>query len=126
MTIANRDAAKAQKLATEVGSRAAPFEETLRGGDYDVVVNATSLGQSDVGDACPVPGDAIRAGQVIMDIVYKPVLTRLVRAARSRGAVVVHGGRMLLHQAAAQFELYTGCSAPLGAMERALRQGIGE
>jgi shikimate dehydrogenase len=125
-TIANRDAARGEKLAAEVGSRAAPLEETLRAGEYDVVVNATSLGQTDVGDRSPVPEDAIRAGQVVMDIVYKPVLTRLVRSARSRGAVVVHGGRMLLHQAAAQFELYTGRAAPLGAMERALREGVGE
>ena len=71
--------------------------------------------------ASPVPEDAIAAGQTVMDIVYKPMETALVRAARARGAIVVHGGRMLLHQAARQFELYTGVPAPLEAMETALR-----
>ena len=52
-----------------------------------------------------------------MDIVYKPIETALVRAARLRGARVVHGGRMLLWQAARQFELYTGHEAPAQAMD---------
>jgi shikimate dehydrogenase len=60
-----------------------------------------------------------------MDIVYKPFETELVLAARRRGAVAIHGGRMLLHQAAGQFELYTGTSAPLAAMEAALLEQIG-
>jgi shikimate dehydrogenase len=55
-----------------------------------------------------------------MDIVYKPVRTALVKAASERGARVVHGGRMLLYQAAAQFELYTGRPAPLDVMDAAL------
>ncbi len=60
-----------------------------------------------------------------MDIVYKPIETALVQAARAAGAPVIHGGRMLLHQAAAQFELYTGQQAPLDAMDAALRRAIG-
>jgi shikimate dehydrogenase len=48
----------------------------------------------------------------------------LLRGARARGATVVHGGRMLLHQAAEQFHLYTGRPAPLEAMDAALRAAI--
>jgi shikimate dehydrogenase len=59
-----------------------------------------------------------------MDIVYKPLETELVRTARERGAVAIHGGRMLLYQAARQFELYTGEIAPLEAMDAALRATI--
>lgn len=128
-TIANRDRAKAVALAGETGAIAAGLDETTRAADYDVIVNATPLGQRD--DAAraepvtPVPDEALRAGQVVMDIVYKPVRTRLIEAARSRGATAIHGGRMLLHQAAAQFELYTGRPAPLEAMEAALHAAIG-
>ena len=123
-TIANRDAAKAAELAAEVGgagggTRSAPFEERERAADYDVVVNATSLGQKDVGLASPVPRGALRGGQIVMDIVYKPVATELLAEARQAGAITVHGGRMLLFQAAAQFEVYTGKKAPLDAMEAA-------
>ena len=105
---------------------AAELGEAARAGDYDVVVNATSRGMREVDAASPVPEGAIRAGQVVMDIVYKPIETELVRAARRRGAVAVHGGRMLLHQAAGQFELYTGAPAPLEAMEAALSSRLAE
>jgi shikimate dehydrogenase len=61
-----------------------------------------------------------------MDIVYKPIDTPLVAMGRACGFRVIHGGRMLLHQATAQFELYTGRGAPLDAMLAALRQAVGE
>lgn len=124
-TIANRDAAKAERLAVELDARHVPFDEVRRADEYDVVVNATSLGQSDVGRESPIPEEALRPGQVVMDIVYKPLQTRLVEAADRRGAIVLRGGRMLLHQAAAQFELYTARSPPLSAMEGAMGAAIG-
>lgn len=125
LTIANRDADRARQLAEATGATAADPGEVTRAGDYDVVINATSMGMSEVDAASPVPEGALRAGQTVMDIVYKPIETELVRAARRRGATTVHGGRMLLHQAARQFELYTGIAAPLAAMEAALRVQIG-
>ena len=125
--IVNRDAAKARDLAAQVGAEASGIEETARAGSYDVVINATSVGMrvaEDEAPVSPVPEEALREGLVVMDIVYKPIDTELVRAARRRGATAIHGGRMLLHQAAAQFELYTGSPAPLGVMERALLDQI--
>ncbi len=124
-TIANRDLSRGEALAAEIGARAAPFVETARASDYDVIVNATILGQRDGDVASPIPEGAIHAGQIVMDIVYKPVQTLLVEAARRRGALAIHGGRMLLHQAAAQFELYTGRVAPLDVMDAALHDVMG-
>ena len=124
-TIANRDRSKAEALAAEVGRDPAPFGETARAGDYDVVVNATVLGQRDGDLASPIPEQAMRPEQLVMDIVYKPVQTQLIDAAQRRGASAIHGGRMLLHQAAAQFELYTGRPAPLAAMKAALAEALG-
>jgi shikimate dehydrogenase len=125
-TIANRDHAKGERLAAEVGARSAALEETERAREYDIVINATTLGQADVDSGSVIPEQAIGAGQVAMDIVYKPVRTPFVQAARARGATVVHGGRMLLHQAAAQFELYTERAAPLAAMDEALHAALAE
>jgi shikimate dehydrogenase len=125
VTIANRDDAKAVALAAETGARGAPLAEVDRAGDYDVVVNATAMGQADVTPESAIPIETLRTGQVVMDIVYKPVHTRLYEGARQRGAVAIHGGRMLLHQAAAQFELYTERPAPLDAMEDAQRRTLG-
>ena len=124
-TLANRDPVRAERLASATGAKAIPFDAaTSTAGNYDVIINATSIGQAPAGGV-PLPDTAIRPGQVVMDIVYKPLRTPFVVAAAARGAVVVHGGRMLLHQAAAQFELYTGQAAPLEAMEGALRATIG-
>jgi shikimate dehydrogenase len=124
VTIANRTLAKAAALAAATGARAAAWDETNRVGDYDVVLNATTLGQEGIHDAS-FPYQSIRAGQLVMDIVYKPPQTPLLAAARARGAIAVHGGRMLLHQASAQFELYTSHPAPREAMDEALRAAIG-
>jgi shikimate dehydrogenase len=126
VTLANRTRAKAASLAQETGAKVAPWD-ALRMGDYEIVINATTLGQDrqDNEDAAPPSCDSLRPGQLVMDIVYKPLATKLLAEARARGAEVVHGGRMLLHQAAAQFELYTGRPAPLAAMDEALRASIG-
>jgi len=125
VVLANRTRAKAEAVAKEVGCESAALEEVLRQKSaFDVIVNATSMGMREVSLESPVPEEAITAGQVVMDIVYKPIETELVRAAKRRGARVIHGGRMLLHQAARQFELYTGERAPLGAMDEALQEQI--
>lgn len=125
VVLANRDANKAKALAAEVGCEATNLDDALRcAGDFDVLVNATSVGMREVDPSSPIPEACIAAGQVVMDIVYKPIETELVRSASRRGATAIHGGRMLLHQAARQFELYTGRKAPLEAMDSALRQQI--
>ena len=59
-----------------------------------------------------------------MDIVYQPLETRLLREARARGAATLDGLQMLIHQATAQFELWTGKSAPREVMERMIRQRL--
>jgi len=123
--IANRDRGKAERLAEEAGAEAAALDDAVFGGGDEVIVNATSRGMAEVDARSPVPEEALRPGLVVMDIVYKPMATELVEAARRRGAVAIHGGRMLLHQAAEQFRLYTGQPAPLQAMDDALQAQLG-
>ncbi len=126
VAILNRDEGRAAELAAATGATVAPREHRTQAGPYEVVINASSVGMREVDPGSPVGAGALTAGQVVMDIVYKPTETTLVREARERGATAVHGGRMLLHQAAAQFELYTGRPAPLAAMDAALRRALGE
>ena len=127
LTLSNRGADNGRALCAELGIDFVPWpERTTRG--QDAVVNATSVGM--VGTegaepaASPLPEHELRPELTVMDLVYKPIDTPLLRAARRRGAQTVHGGRMLLFQAARQFELYTAREAPLAAMERALEQAM--
>jgi shikimate dehydrogenase len=122
--IANRDVTKAAALASDVGVSSLDLSALGRAGEYDVVINATSAGMREVDPRSLVPEGAMREGLTVMDIVYKPIETELIKAAARRGATAIHGGRMLLHQAARQFELYTGVEAPLSAMDQALREQI--
>ncbi|HHH30170.1 MAG TPA: shikimate dehydrogenase [Polyangiaceae bacterium] len=124
LVICNRSSERAASLAAEVDGTTRPWSERSSG-EHDVIVNATSLGMADVDPTSPLEVDALREGTVVMDIVYKPLQTQLVRAAAARGMRAIHGGRMLLHQAARQFELYTGREAPLEAMDRALIAAMG-
>lgn len=88
----------------------------------DLVVQATSLGMAGtpLATACPVPGHLLDGHQLVLDLVSVPKLTPLLALAASRGCAVLDGTTVLLHQAARQFELWTGLAAPLEAMRAAL------
>ncbi len=83
----------------------------------DVVINATSVGMGT--NETPVAKELMRAGQVVADLVYHPLETRLLREARSLGAHGVDGLGMLIHQAALQQRLWTGMDPDLSAMRTA-------
>jgi len=129
--IANRTEAKAYELARDVNAMAPQYSVSAAGLDvltdlaqFDALVNCSSAGMADYSAASPVPAQALHSALTVMDIVYKPVKTELIRQAEGRAAAAVHGGRMLLHQARRQFELYTGHPAPLEAMEAALEAAL--
>jgi shikimate dehydrogenase len=112
-------ATQAVRLAPSVG-RVGTTDEA---DGMDLVVNATPVGMGEVVDLEPsLPVDPARlgAGQVVADLIYHPLVTPLVAAARERGAVAVNGIGMLLHQAAIAFRLWTGEDAPLEAMSAAV------
>ena len=91
--------------------------------DCEVLVNATSVGFHAPGESV-IPLSLLSEGKAVLDVVFMPPESRLVRKARARGCVAIPGTRMLVHQAAYQFELYTGQEAPLEAMEQALLETI--
>lgn len=99
----------------------ARLPEFLEGAD--LLVNATPIG-TDANES-PVRADLLRPGLAVFDLVYRPSPTRLVRAARAAGAEARGGAGMLLAQAAASLELWTGQRAPLEAMRNALRTELG-
>ena len=101
------------------GSVGAEHFRLERVGAAGVVVNTTPLGGGP-GDPLPVPREALRRGQTVMDIVCQSRPTPLLMAARAAGARSVDGLQMLLHQGALACSLWTGREAPLATMRRAL------
>jgi shikimate dehydrogenase len=86
----------------------------------DCLVNATSVGMRPLENASLVPAISLENFPVVMDIVYAPLETRLLREAKSAGCEVINGLSMLLYQGVAQFEAWTGQDAPVEVMRAAL------
>jgi shikimate dehydrogenase len=118
--VANRTVEKAEELAGAVEGATAGGLETLdRVREADVLVNATSVGMEE--DASPVPAEHLHADLAVLDAVYTPIETRLLRDARAAGATTIDGAWMLLFQGVEAFERWTDRDAPVEAMNEALR-----
>jgi len=125
VAVLNRTPERARALADALGAEEGGSLEELPRRAHDVLVNCTSVGLGE--DATPVPAEALRPGALVMDTVYAPERTRLLRDAEARGARPLPGKWMLVHQAAEQLRLWSGREAPLDAMARAFdAAGAGE
>ena len=81
----------------------------------DMIINTTSIGMKQ-GDPLLINPEWIRKRQIVYDIIYSPPETLLLQAAKARGARVMNGLGMLIHQGALAFEIWTGCPAPVEVM----------
>jgi shikimate dehydrogenase len=117
VTVLNRSESRAHELADALGAHGSGGLADLAKTPCDVLINTTSVGLA--ADESPVPGEAIPASSVVMDCVYDPTQTRLLRDAAERGARTIGGKWMLVHQAAEQLQLWTGSEAPLEVMAEA-------
>jgi shikimate dehydrogenase len=82
----------------------------------DVIVNATSVGLGSLVKESPIPVDILDSHHIVLDLVYGPERTELVRGALRQGAVAVDGREMLVMQAASSYQLWTGIDAPIDVM----------
>jgi 3-dehydroquinate dehydratase/shikimate dehydrogenase len=123
VTVVNRTAERAQKLAEEVGCRHIDWagrHSVL----CDIVVNCTSVGMHPNVDESPLHPSFLKPGLTVFDTVYVPETTLLVKEARSRGCHVVTGVDLFVRQAALQFQLFTGRAAPLELMQRVVKRAL--
>ena len=115
IAVVNRTASRAADAAALANrGRVGDIDDVCAAG---LVVNATSVGLGT--DDLSIDRDLLQRGQVVADLVYHPLQTALLRAAAERGARTVDGLGMLVHQAARQFSLWTGATAPVGEMRLA-------
>lgn len=108
--LANRDRARADRLAADIGGAIQTVDWNARAGatgDAAVLVNATSLGMTGQ-PPLDMPLNALPSSAVVVDIVYRPLETPLLKAAKGRGHLTVDGLGMLLHQARPGFATWFG------------------
>lgn len=132
--IANRNSDRAAALCarfgTGAGARITPVDweqRSARVAEADLVVNTTSLGMAGQ-PGLEIGLSALKRGAIVDDIVYVPLETDLLRAARAHGATPVDGLGMLLHQAVPGFERWFGIRPMITAalrdrLERDIRAG---
>jgi shikimate dehydrogenase len=122
VVLVNRTQERARDLARSIGGARTRVEsraEALSGQEFDLVVNATSVGL-DPSAASPIALDVpVRVGAA-MDLVYGKEPTPLVRGAEALGIRATDGAEMLVQQGAASFERWWGRAAPVEAMRAAL------
>lgn len=117
--LTNRTIDKGKKLAEQLGCAFFPMSD-LGKVKADVLVNATSVGMVPNVDKTPISKEMLSNFKVVMDIVYAPLQTRLLKEAEMAGCETVDGLAMLLYQGMAQFELWTGKDAPANVMREVL------
>jgi shikimate dehydrogenase len=88
--------------------------------DTHVLIHCTPMGMSPKIHQTSVPASLLHSGLTVMDIVYNPRDTQLLKDAKAAGCRVIPGLEMFLHQAAAQFELWTNQAAPVDVMRKVL------
>ncbi|MEM3728793.1 MAG: shikimate dehydrogenase [Candidatus Bathyarchaeia archaeon] len=133
LIILNRDAYKAKLLADTLQKK---FNKKIMGDglsydslkgrlrDVDVLINATSVGMLPYHDHSLLERDLLRPELTVMDIVYNPVETRLLKDAKSVGAKVINGIETLVFQGAVSFEIWWNQPAPISAMRTAVMEKL--
>lgn len=90
----------------------------------DVIIHCTPVGMHPKEDASLIPAELFRPGQVVFDIVYTPLETKLLAEARAGGLKVISGDEMFINQAVLQFEKFTGVAAPVEVMRQVVMEKL--
>ncbi|PID73714.1 MAG: shikimate dehydrogenase [Desulfobacterales bacterium] len=117
--VVNRTRERGERLAAEMGAVFLSGEE-LAAFSPEILINTTSVGMTPRIDESPVPASVFRTGMTVMEIIYTPPSTRLLKEARQKGARGINGLSMFVYQGARQFELFTGSTAPVETMRCAV------
>jgi len=123
VTVHARDARKAAAVAELASGAVGPYPPEA--GSWDLLVNCTPVGMEPKIDVSPLPATAFDKG-VVYDLIYNPSITRLMRDAATAGCDTIGGLDMLVAQAQAQFEWWTGVTPPAGVMRAAAARRLSE
>ncbi len=121
--ITNRSEDRGRELAQWLGCAFCPAGD-VGGIAGSALVNTTSVGMEPHIEVMPIDSASVGHFQVVMDIVYAPLKTRLLQEAEGAGCTTVDGLSMLLYQGAAQFKIWTGKQPPQEVMRAALLEEL--
>jgi len=120
VSVWNRTPERAAQLCAELGGR---VESDPAAGEYELIVNSTSVGLhgEDPFAELPVSADWFGFSQTVVDLVYGHGESKLLRVAGEAGADIVDGLEVLVRQGAASFRIWTGVDPPIDVMREAAR-----
>jgi shikimate dehydrogenase len=128
LIIVNRSRIRGEALSRELKCHFLPMSSLvkMKRGDLeaDVIINATSLGMYPRDRESPIPKELLKRRTMVMDIVYKPLETRLLHEAKEKGCLTINGLEMLVRQGAIQFEIWTGKKLEIGRIKKALHRAL--
>jgi shikimate dehydrogenase len=113
--IANRTETRGRSLAKDLNGDFSPLEK-LPAGWANIIIQTTSVGMFPKVDACLVPGVILKKGMIVMDVIYNPLETKLLRLAKEKGCITIGGLEMFIRQGARQFMIWTGKEPPIKRM----------
>jgi shikimate dehydrogenase len=90
----------------------------------DLIIHCTPIGMHPKQEASLVPPELFRPGQVVFDIVYTPLETKLLKEAKAKGLQTISGVEMFVNQAVLQFERFTGHKAPVAVMRQVVMEKL--
>ena len=125
VTIINRTPAKGEELANDLGADFQPISKMNKAACH-ILINTTPVGMIPDIDAMPVEKQDLDKAMVVMDIVYNPLKTRLLKTAEDIGCRTIDAVSMFVYQGAFQLELWTGMTAPVEVMRKAVLTALGK
>ena len=129
LIIANRSRDRGEALSRELKCHFIPMSSLvkMKTGELeaDVIINATSLGMVPRERETPIPKKLLKEWMLVMDIVYEPLETKLLREAKKEGCLTINGLEMLVRQGVAQFTIWTGRRPEIAQIKKDLHRALG-
>jgi shikimate dehydrogenase len=123
VTILNRTKKRGEKLASDLESAFCPIED-FKSVKCDILINTTPVGMKPDINGMPIEKELLNKGMLVMDIVYNPLKTKLLKVAEDMGCTTINGISMFVFQGAGQFELWTGEKAPVEFMKKTVLKAL--
>ncbi len=121
--VMNRTPERGKEIAQEFGCDFYPIDQV---GTFiaDGLINTTPVGMFPYTDVSPVAGEILPHFSCVMDMIYNPLETRLLREATEAGCRTISGVAMFVHQGTEQIRTWMGAEPPTELMEQVVREKL--